>query len=271
MLPPRLFHYTSPAACISIVKTRELWATPYQYLNDSQEIRLALDIAGCIIDENYPRLTSGIIGETTKRVLKDLDAREIFVISFSENEDQLSQWRAYCNNGGISIGFSPEMFRRHGERHGNFYLDMCIYEEKIQWNYVNGVISQYLDQIDMQKASGKDESEFLEAMGKRFIRTLIGTAARLKHKSFKEEEEWRLIGNPDANHSCIDWRQRSDMIVPYLKYYLGDAPPIVSMCTGPARYPAEAWKAVKSLMNSQSWSNLREEDFHQTNTTFRGA
>ena len=57
---------------------------------------------------------------------------EIFIASFSEEFDLLSQWRGYCPpNDGICIGFDKEIIKEFCTKN-NFKFEKCIYEKKLQ-------------------------------------------------------------------------------------------------------------------------------------------
>jgi hypothetical protein len=107
-----LFHYTTGEGLIGILESGELWATQVSCLNDSSEIRYALSMLrgfftdkvtdpGLDLDEKF----------VCERVVEDLSVdgaltSEWFVACFTEEKDDLSQWRAYGRGeGGYAIGF----------------------------------------------------------------------------------------------------------------------------------------------------------------------
>src|SRR3990167_8762359 len=107
-LPSNLYHYTGPAACIGIIINKTFWATQIQYMNDSKEIRHAVELATHFVhsEQKIPNEVKEVMLAELEFITKGVT--KTFVVSFSEHEDLLSQWRAYCPNGGASIGFSPE-------------------------------------------------------------------------------------------------------------------------------------------------------------------
>src|SRR4051812_23751258 len=95
-----LYHYTTQSGLIGIIRSRELWATDSQYLNDVKEYAHAFDLAGAVISRRLSLATD----HATVRVLKDMKlglqnapVPDVYVCSFSEERDSLSQWRAYCS------------------------------------------------------------------------------------------------------------------------------------------------------------------------------
>src|SRR5260370_18924451 len=93
--PTMLYHYTSGAGLIGILQTRSIWATSIRFLNDSSEYNFALSLAGAVVEERRVkarnRFELGIYTVLEQRLTSVADA-EVYVISFTENGDQLSQW-----------------------------------------------------------------------------------------------------------------------------------------------------------------------------------
>ena len=101
---PFLFHYTTQEGLLGIIDTKSLWMTSVRHLSDSTEFAYTVEL----VRENLNRKLraergpfnnyyGAILGKLD--VLKDMT---LFVGSFSEEGDLLSQWRAYTSNG---IGF----------------------------------------------------------------------------------------------------------------------------------------------------------------------
>jgi hypothetical protein len=113
-----LYHYTDANGLLGIVKSRELWATHILHLNDSSEYSHAVQVAA---KQTKKGLLSAELTEALKMLVpaSTVNPEEVnetapclpFVVSLSQNGDQLSQWRAYCPDGnGFSIGFKYSQF-----------------------------------------------------------------------------------------------------------------------------------------------------------------
>ncbi len=59
-----------------------------------------------------------------------------FVVSFSENPDTLSQWRAYSRGGGYFVGFDHQQLIQQAKKQG-FALLPCVYDENLQKTLVS--------------------------------------------------------------------------------------------------------------------------------------
>lgn len=248
-IPTHLFHYTNPDACIKIVQNREFWATKIEYMNDSKEVRHAAELAMKLVSSEPPPVPE--IKEAVTEMLKNLDGAATYVVSFSRNEDKLSQWRAYCGNGGISIGFCYKELIKTLDASGNFQLQSCIYKEAEQIKEIKKEYRNFMVAVKTLKKErprlwpGFDVVPWVYDF---FGRSLYKLAARIKHESFEEEAEWRLIVQPrNPDQKLLGWRAGADMIVPYYRYVFGESCPIYSLCSGPARQPEEAKRAIASL------------------------
>src|SRR5438270_3461004 len=106
--PPVLYHYTSMEGLLSIVKSGRMRASHIRYLNDLSEAEWLWGIAVRELEKMQSALETETDSDATK-ILELIDKRRSgneFVASFSENGDDLSQWRAYCPSGaGFGIGF----------------------------------------------------------------------------------------------------------------------------------------------------------------------
>src|SRR6266481_7110439 len=113
--PGTLYHYTTQAGLLGIIKCRCLWTTNIFYLNDSREFNYALELARTGLKERLSgpaaRNEQKQFYESALTTLDDVapiipQALSLHVGSFSAKGDSLSQWRAYTQNGiGFSLGF----------------------------------------------------------------------------------------------------------------------------------------------------------------------
>lgn len=254
-IPSHLYHYTGHEAFKGIVGNKEFWATQIEYMNDSMEVRHAVDLAIAYID-------SGLSEEKwIKNIIIDLlrglphPGIASHVVSFSEHEDSLSQWRAYCANGGVSIEFSYEKLKQTlgSPRNTRFKLVKCIYDEEHQKQLVENACQEFFKELpSIVKGKSQEQSRHIIAqlVDESFCIPFMQVASRLKHKSFDVEAEWRLVGQLYRNED-LGWRVSRDMLIPYYRYNLcGVQKLITSIWSGPATYPAQAKRAI-ALFSSQ--------------------
>ena len=143
-----LYHYTDQKGLLGIIRDKCIWATHLRYLNDTSEGKIVFPV---VLDELNSRVNSdammlsfgmqplkrsGKIECEDEEILSQgvamlswVTSQDVFVTSFSEKGNLLSQWRAYSGgSGGYSIGFSPGYLRAVGahfllDRPGRFYSD----------------------------------------------------------------------------------------------------------------------------------------------------
>jgi hypothetical protein len=111
--PQELWHYTTGDGLIKILESGELWSTQVSCVNDSTEFRHAIRASR---EAFRRRLASDATLSQEHRSLLERIDRELeidgsetagyFVACFSENRDDLSQWRAYgSGEGGFALRF----------------------------------------------------------------------------------------------------------------------------------------------------------------------
>lgn len=111
-----LFHYTTAQGLHGIVKDNCLWATAAAYLNDASEIEYGCNVLEEVLGKwrknNGDRSTvSANVVELLQTYFSEPDlklrrAMAVYIACFCANDNLLSQWRAYGQAGGYSIGFS---------------------------------------------------------------------------------------------------------------------------------------------------------------------
>ena len=111
-----LYHYTTVDGLKGIVENDELWATSAYYLNDSTEIMYGYQLIDEALEAwrkrvNPPELSmaGGLVYALQRQFGHDYLKRNIitpiYLTCFCEEDNLLSQWRAYGQTGGYSIGF----------------------------------------------------------------------------------------------------------------------------------------------------------------------
>lgn len=93
--------------------------TDYQLLNDSSELHFSINTADSILSQmnqgGYSDRVAELIGEWRLHLRTTMSSCQLYVVSFSEDKDNLSLWRAYGADGGVSLGFAtsypPALYR----------------------------------------------------------------------------------------------------------------------------------------------------------------
>jgi hypothetical protein len=147
--------------------------------------------------------------EISKRreIIKDEDIRKLsisfelnrlypYIACFSKNNDLLSQWRAYSDDGeGIAIGFNQEKFRIKNKIPVNTVVvkdsigySNCIYSIDEQKNMINEILDLFCELLNQNKTT---ELDFIN------IAMLLNKLSIIcKNPCFTEEQECRIIHIP---------------------------------------------------------------------------
>ena len=256
-----LYHYTTQAGLLGIIKDRQIWATHTQYLNDRREFLHAVDLVRGeiqrLLDEQStgPGKASATRTEALNRMRDAVSLSpehiNVCVCSFSEDSDSLSQWRAYGGSAGFAIGFSGEVLGAAVEKQG-FFLAQCIYDPATQLNIVRALVEEVLDG-HLSKTPVSEDPEADEVFwktGGNLLPYLYRYAPILKDQSFEEEREWRIISRPISAHS-LDYREGRSLIVPYYRLPLwedGQKTEIHEIIVGPTQDVERSIKSVSRMI-----------------------
>jgi len=242
--PDYLYHYTTAEGLIGIVQRREIWATDIFYMNDRSEFRHGLDLASkCLLSKEAREKH----GDEAKRIAEGLETLgpgaigfKLFICCFSQDRDNLDQWRAYCPRGGYAIGFPFDRLKVCLSD-PNVWLRQCIYSKKKQ-------------RAMMKKRVGKPGRAPND-----LITDLVNESMRCKHAAFQREKEWRLVhstsytGDSDALFTKYCFRSHNGRVIPYAKVRLTDGAlwrevkVVVGPC--PKGEIEESLAAVRSLLD----------------------
>ncbi len=225
--PGLIYHYCDASALLNIFRTNSLWATGTRYLNDTSELVSGLQNLPITAKHHLRTPTGRLLYQMTEvmrgvgvRMLSHAIGGEIYVACFSEDPDILGQWRAYADDGlGFAIGFDARKLRvlSNGDAKAGDIRRM-IYtgdEQQIIDNLFEGMatrIKPYLHLFKLNKEkAGPFFSEARRWLSLRFSEALIELAFQCKHRSFREEKEWRIR----ATEKNVQFRSSHGRIVPY--------------------------------------------------------
>lgn len=263
-----LYHYTGHKNFRDIVVSGELWATQMQYVSDSMEFRYAAELVVNLVRESFQQRESDDFRKALIERTASMDGARTFIVCFSEEGDQLSQWRAYCAAGGVSIGFSADRLAQGLRENSGFKLVKCLYDREEQRALVRELLLFTFDNFESLSDKGEYARNFF--LSKTYYPALMRLAPCIKHHSFYEEKEWRLVGGPFSYEDQRNgYRAATDMLIPYFKYSIGDPPPISSVRIGPSRLPNAARQAAHCFLRSRLPASEAHIPVNITDTSFR--
>lgn len=217
-----LYHYTGMDGFLGILSTRSVWASEARFLNDTAEVaHFFSSLVGQIKINNHHEGPKRDLFQQFQEWTKIRNhsrsggSPSLFLASFSEDGDLLSQWRGYCpNGGGVSLGFMPNSITQTAKMNGAM-LGRCIYKKE----NLEDVATTILDIISneaQESATSHPSQSYHESFASMEL-SLLKIAALFKHSAYEDEQEWRLIVEPDNQHPSpgTKFRNRSGILVPY--------------------------------------------------------
>ena len=225
----RLYHYTSFSGLLGIVGSRSLWASDIRYMNDSAELKHTADLIRTEINRRIGAghgrhlLLNQFLDWFTYRIT---NGHMLFAASFRASGNLLSQWRGYSRLGkGVSLGFAPEYILRCAGRQ-SFEIGRCIYAPEQQDRLIHQVVDavEALAEAHGVDGDGRSPDNSYLSIFQVIESDLLRIAAILKHPSFREEEEWRLVSPvvTDYMEAPLLFREGTSMLVPYIQFSLKD-------------------------------------------------
>lgn len=197
-----LYHYTDWGGLQGILKRQRLWLTEYRHLNDTSEIKFAIEEI-----RNYVMEVASA-KEFWKDVFSDIMVNvehwEFFVCSFSERKNYLYAWRAYANDGaGFSIGFKQEFFDAANQQNPEDlgFGRGKIYCKDYPFIMIKRLVSQ--TEADLQRFNALRDNEY--AIENRieicthFLAVLAVIIPLIKHEAYQEEFEYRIYKRTEIN------------------------------------------------------------------------
>ena len=212
-----IYHYTDLNGFLGIFNSKSLWASNAFYLNDVSEVEYGLNLSKEPFDKIFSSLNNNRVKDALDGFINNFSEifkkSNLFLLSFCEDGDLLSQWRGYSQNDeGVSLGFDKKTLRELQY----IYLKRIIYDENIQkeilmrlFNILDNIISHY----------EKNREIFIRYLNL-WITEFTKILLTFKDKSFYEEKEWRIIYNYDEDNredKEIKFRIRKNYLLPYVK------------------------------------------------------
>jgi hypothetical protein len=258
-----LYHYTDQAGLLGIVKSKKIWATHHQYLNDTQEY---LHAKGLVRRELHERLGAGNSDSLPllKAMQSSLDGPgnedvNLYVASFSQEKDSLSQWRAYSGpTVGFALGFQGDQLALPE----GFTIARCIYKPEIQSEVIKAIVTEVFEPAVTQLSGVGPYNAATTAVAGLLLK-LHTFALIFKHPKFTEEREWRIVSPvmmdlppayPVEQETKLAFRQGKSMLTPYRCIPLKDnngSFPLSEVVVGPNPNPGQSLRSVRSWLSSE--------------------
>jgi Protein of unknown function (DUF2971) len=247
-----LYHYTNMAGLLGILSSEEIWLTDIFHLNDPSELGYGINMARDILEaeakrhrneqvDNFCRFATHVLVKAGGEIFG------FYVASFSREDNDLGQWRAYADNGrGVAIGLSPTLFAvaadqsRLGPAEKTIVTNVTYERTTCLRNFGEAIqrAVAILARGQRHGASTADRKEFGEELGRRLAVPMFHHAISCKHTAYEHERETRLflVNDRSVLDPIAKFRTRGSNLVPYLASPLRVRSPgaITKIMIGPA-------------------------------------
>jgi hypothetical protein len=233
VLESPVFHYTSAESLKGIIERGKFWLSNAAYLNDPAELSYPVTVVRAVIGSRPKsgrdvfRLDSRDGLPVDSLFTATQEQHELFrpwyTGSFSLKGDDLSQWRAYCPNGGYSIGFDGRAVCDKIRQDPENVFGSVEYSEAAQRQRLDEILDFYFSQRDSLWEQYSQHSEVEQMLVRNTGFLLSRESLLFKMKAFEAEEEWRIGRQALAAEPYIRdvrFRVRNSQLVPYIELEL---------------------------------------------------
>ena len=193
----RFCHYTSLPVLFNILENDECWISNVRFSNDSSEELLLGDMRS---------------------------VRDDYIMCYCDSDDQLSQWRGYCHNGGASIEF-------YFYEPLNYSILWANYDDPTHFElYENCPFPVIYFPCNATESDANDFKYFVSQFDQIELEDIW---PYIKNEVFEEERELRMVfSNIDGClDKCVRFRTLNNGVkVPYMVIKCGDIGKMMGKC-----------------------------------------
>ncbi len=210
------YHYTSMEKMWLIIDGEGLRATQAGFSNDNEEIQMGIKVVKEICKELFKGKDNEMMDFIDSISRNTLDS---YIVCFCDKDDKLSQWRAYCNEGGVSLGFAfddtqPNYYYSNRKGYRSTGTKCQIYPV-FYYNYnaecENCSVCLTYDQL--KEIINKKIIFIGDNQAKK--QAILELIPYIKHCGFCEEEEHRLLIDNPLDYAMHNTTFKSDDVVEY--------------------------------------------------------
>jgi hypothetical protein len=181
-------------------------------MNDRAEVTYALEQMRSLITSDK----ANTIGGQTLDAVFHAGRIWQFAACFSLARDQLGQWRAYGRKIGISIGFDRSHLTQAVEAQKGRIVD-CRYFGPPDFPRIREELEPIVAALNAPGALSPEGNLTDVSLRHSLTKHAVDVATTIKHESFAEEREVRLIVPIDELSERIEFRSSSQSLIPFVK------------------------------------------------------
>ena len=246
---PEVYHYSSFFGVRGILDSQTLWATHFQYLNDSTEAlqlrERLVEIARAIFEDEIRRLgeedpraaahieklrgTSRISEKASKAMVSSLydvtlgtPSRQFpafatpFITSFCTHSDDyeirnggLYQWTTYAKGGCALVFDTKRLADLMGMENHVFLYSWVSMGDVVYDGDDDGFSTEFSELISKIRGMVVEAVETEAFSSREVFDPLVGSLSRFKHRAFQIEREVRIVVSPQKEEFIQAVEERS--------------------------------------------------------------
>lgn len=197
----KLYHYTSMESLYSMTKSNSILLSNVQEMNDKSECSMYFEIIKDSV-KNKGTVSNKIIKAVSDKFYKKLE--DVFIFLFSTEDDDAAQWQRYADNGkGVCL--VCDLLDLY-----NYFFHKSIggFISPVEYVYQNTkpecITNRHIDDYEVNfRALSGVQSQTANLHSNNHLIKLILDCCKIKDRSFRNENEWRLIVC-DKSNQCDD-------------------------------------------------------------------
>lgn len=234
-----VYYYCNVSTALAVLREKEIWMTDIRNLNDLNELTGVYNMFFGLLEEydaERGRTLSSLFDIARQPGAIQLyerptKAHSYFVACFSKNQDSVSQWVSFADDGhGLAIGFDEQQLIAASAAEGLEYHAISYVRE--------GDIKQHIPSIyrELVNSGCKSGRELMDATMCR-IKEIYESGAYFKTHHYRSENEMRVIYEypHHVKNLPVGWEVKG--IKAYAKKNM------INTCV-PLAFPASAIKAI---------------------------
>lgn len=288
-----LYHYCSMDSFVNIIKNKCVWFGNLNSMNDPSEMALNnVNIPNQVFkayqnnpfefnhEHNghvntmkeylYPSyMEQGIIGNGKY-------TNSLFAFCLSPQENELSQWRLYGDNGkGVCLGFSKTKIKEFIEKNDNIFMQEVEYSSSLE-DVVNKIVENILRKI--KTLSDAKDNEKLDEYRLEYVHDVVNEWPKYKVQDYSHEKEVRIIkkvktsilANTDAikltdDDKKIEIRLRNNELITYIPINLEELG-LTTISLGPTNNNR---KEMINLLLAKSGIDVKAKRIYKSTIPYR--
>lgn len=226
-IPSRSFHYTGPAAALSILQTDSMWLSNISFMNDATEGVFGREriVRRLHQRSDWRRYAPTRLLEPFDRAVSFLESSTpslpelwcVYIGSTSKVADDLGQFNAY---GQYQLELDLQTLTSVATAGSRVKYAPVVYGDDAADRLIDEKLDQFVEYFTFE-TFGRNNSVW-ERVGRSLAVEIIATRFHIKHAAFANECEIRISAETSPA-VAPSFRVRGDVVVPYIVLPLGGA------------------------------------------------